>query len=70
MKLRIEWARPDTPRTTTIDTYPNASGEWVPVGELTEADFAAMPLWILPTAIAARAEYLRPRRGYAFREAA
>ncbi len=63
MKLRIEWARPDTPQATTIDTFPNASGEWVPVGELTEADFAAMPVEFMLAARVAQIEYLKPRRG-------
>lgn len=69
-RVRIEWERSDAPRAEIVETFPNARGEWVPAGELTEEDLAAMRPDLYAAAIVAVIAHVQPRRGPAFSEAA
>lgn len=71
MRLRIEWERSDAPKAEIVETFPNRAGEWVVIGEITEADMRHMRADLYAAALVARIAFLRNRRqGRRFSEAA
>lgn len=61
-RLRIEWERRDAPQAELVELFPNATNEWVPIGEITEADMRVMRPDFYVRAVVARISFLRNRR--------